>query len=280
MVDRCPNCGQTVRPSARFCTSCGFRLPEQAPVEQPPTVGRSPFATTSTVSPWWQPTQRGEAPAETPSAPAMPQESEAAAAGVEAATAEAAPSSAPEVLPQEAEAPAAEAVPEAAEAVPAPEEVPAWESHVPAGEEFEAPPVSERSLWEETVAEVTALRQRHEAVALGEAGVAEAGEPLQRAEELLDQLRALLPQLAARGTVVVDPEAVAAGLEAAREELAMKRATFDTLGEVAERARAHPRDLDVMLDLVARAEDIIALKAAYTRALAAIDDALAALRKR
>ncbi|MER3484921.1 MAG: hypothetical protein C4345_02000, partial [Chloroflexota bacterium] len=68
MVDRCPNCGQTLRPGARFCTSCGFRLPEQAPPEQPPAVGRSPFETTSTVAPWWQSTPRSEAPAETPSA--------------------------------------------------------------------------------------------------------------------------------------------------------------------------------------------------------------------
>jgi hypothetical protein len=145
-------------------------------------------------------------------------------------------------------------------------------------EEFEAPPVVGPSAWEETVAAVVALQQE-EVPAPVVPGPSETAEPVKRAEELLDQLRALLPQIAARGAVAVDPEVVAAGLEAAREELAIKRAKFDTLGEVAERARTHPRDLDVMLDLVARAGDILELKDAYTRALAAIDDALAALRK-
>lgn len=55
MVDKCPNCGQPSRPGARFCTSCGFRLPER-PVEQEPSpLSRSPFATTSTVAASWWP---------------------------------------------------------------------------------------------------------------------------------------------------------------------------------------------------------------------------------
>jgi hypothetical protein len=28
-MDQCPNCGQQIRSTARFCTSCGFRLPER-----------------------------------------------------------------------------------------------------------------------------------------------------------------------------------------------------------------------------------------------------------
>jgi hypothetical protein len=51
-MDRCPNCDATVRPNAKFCTSCGFRLPNPAPVLKPepevrPDGWRSPFATTS-----------------------------------------------------------------------------------------------------------------------------------------------------------------------------------------------------------------------------------------
>lgn len=275
MIDRCPNCGQTVRPGARFCTSCGFRLPEQ-PAESAPQASRSPFATTSTVSPWWRSGPPPETPAERESAPAEPQESQPAPHGGEvAASAEGAPS---ETVAEAPEAPAVEPAPEVAEAGLVHEAAPAWQAQAPAVEEFEAPPVVGPASWEETVA---ALQQREEAPAPVIPGPVEVGvgEPLKRAEELLDELRALLPQLAARGAVAVDPEVVAAGLEAAREDLAMKRATFDALGEVAERARSHPRDLDVMLDLVARAADIIELKAAYTRALAAIDDVLAALRK-
>ena len=48
-MNRCPNCAAQNREGAKFCTSCGFRLPaEQAPVV---TNERSPFATTSTVPP-------------------------------------------------------------------------------------------------------------------------------------------------------------------------------------------------------------------------------------
>ncbi len=50
-MNRCPNCGAQNRDGAKFCTSCGFRMP--APDASKPaataTAERSPFATTSTV---------------------------------------------------------------------------------------------------------------------------------------------------------------------------------------------------------------------------------------
>ena len=55
MVDKCPNCGQPGRPGARFCTSCGFRLPERPVEPEPSPLSRSPFATTSTVAASWWP---------------------------------------------------------------------------------------------------------------------------------------------------------------------------------------------------------------------------------
>jgi hypothetical protein len=49
-MNRCPNCAAQNREGAKFCTSCGFRLPvESAPLI---TSERSPFATTSTVPPF------------------------------------------------------------------------------------------------------------------------------------------------------------------------------------------------------------------------------------
>jgi zinc ribbon protein len=49
-MNRCPNCAAQNREGAKFCTSCGFRLP----VTSAPTNSsdRSPFATTSTVPPF------------------------------------------------------------------------------------------------------------------------------------------------------------------------------------------------------------------------------------
>jgi hypothetical protein len=45
-MDRCPNCDAAVRPNAKFCTSCGFRLPTPEPAK-PSEPWRSPFATTA-----------------------------------------------------------------------------------------------------------------------------------------------------------------------------------------------------------------------------------------
>lgn len=50
MVDTCPNCGQPSRAGARFCTSCGFRLPDRSVDSDSAPLARSPFATTSTVA--------------------------------------------------------------------------------------------------------------------------------------------------------------------------------------------------------------------------------------
>lgn len=60
MGETCPNCGQPSRPGARFCTSCGFRLPERQVDSEGNTLSRSPFATTSTVaaSMWPSSTQK------------------------------------------------------------------------------------------------------------------------------------------------------------------------------------------------------------------------------
>lgn len=51
-MNRCPNCAAQNRDGAKFCTSCGFRLPVDA--EPAITADRSPFATTSSVPPYSQ----------------------------------------------------------------------------------------------------------------------------------------------------------------------------------------------------------------------------------
>jgi hypothetical protein len=64
-MNRCPNCAALNRDGAKFCTSCGFRLPGD--LSNTGTGDRSPFATTSTVPPSADPTEAaaGSEPSET-----------------------------------------------------------------------------------------------------------------------------------------------------------------------------------------------------------------------
>ena len=50
-MNRCPNCAAQNREGAKFCTSCGFKLPAAPETPMAPFSDRSPFATTSTVPP-------------------------------------------------------------------------------------------------------------------------------------------------------------------------------------------------------------------------------------
>jgi hypothetical protein len=85
-VEPCPNCGQPVRATARFCTSCGYRIPERAQgstdnapvfasnwIEE--STGQAPAveAQPSPASTWpTAPTEEAAAPAEVQWAPPAP----------------------------------------------------------------------------------------------------------------------------------------------------------------------------------------------------------------
>ncbi len=90
-MDRCPNCGSATRAGARFCTACGFRLPEQQPAANEPA--RSPFATTSTYSGQWSSTNWNQ-----PAPPPVPVDA------AETATAATEPTPEPDAVPIEVEA--------------------------------------------------------------------------------------------------------------------------------------------------------------------------------
>ncbi len=103
-----------------------------------------------------------------------------------------------------------------------------------------------------------------------------------RAESLLDELRDLLPSLAAATTTEdetppapgIDTNAVADELSAALPE----SDRFSDLRETLETARANPRDIDTMLSIVGRAGDLIDLLDTRDALESAISTAIARLR--
>lgn len=295
MIDKCPNCGQPVRPGARFCTSCGFRLPERPVEPSPSPLSRSPFATTSSVAASWWPST-AEPSGEKAESPAAEPEPDAT---IEAVTPQEATGQAaiePETVEQVPDGGLASAWPSLSSSPPPATE--SAEQEVPAITEQAAEAESEMAgdggavvtgntgdTWEKVVREFPAFEPTpHEATVPLEVAVegpAAGDDPLARVHALLDEIKALLPlvlgpnQLAA----AADVESVASALAAAREEAVADRATYDALAEIVADARERPRDVDVMLTLMGRAEAIASLRAAYDRCLAAIDNALAVLAR-
>ena len=103
--------------------------------------------------------------------------------------------------------------------------------------------------------------------------------PAERAERLLAELAALLPALGAGSPGGgVDHAAVVAALAESRSAAETEAETFRSLRAAVATAQARPRDVDVMLDLVGRADAMAAAMAAHDRYAAAIDAATRALR--
>lgn len=110
---------------------------------------------------------------------------------------------------------------------------------------------------------------------------ADAGPPsLAHALDLLDELRSLLPTFAIAAPAI-DTAAIAEELELALSPDPSSAALTLDLTELRaamENARDRPRDIDTVLDLSRRVDDVLALLDAHDRAVAAIESAAAALR--
>ncbi len=106
----------------------------------------------------------------------------------------------------------------------------------------------------------------------------------ERAEQLIDELRGLIPSIAGSEASPTEPETVTAGgpvvqptideLEAARPSAGQ----FDELRTALENARSNRRDVDTMLDLVGRVDDLISLLDAQDRLDGAVGHAIGQLK--
>ena len=296
-MDRCPNCDAPVRSNAKFCTSCGFRLPNPAspsqpsaqPVVQPEPVvrsedWRSPFSTTSHYEDNQSWTARVPPPAPEPVAP-PPLSVDPAATAVDAAPTFAGwPNfSTSTILAGEtdatdatasANAPSADDASLISEMViePTPAEViapndaslddtqPIEQNAAARGESA----VEVEDLNDpETVSELDAPHATTEPE-VGENPVETPAEPVaatvggvasdlvHRALSLVDELRSLIPSL--RPVSSGSPDiAGARGILSESGAAQPDADSLSSLRDAIQTATQRPRDIDVMLDLVARA---------------------------
>ena len=202
---RCSNCGFDNRTTAKFCVTCGVRIPDAAP------PARDPYTATAATATWPAPTRPAEAAAAQDSwagwgAPSEPGES---------------------TLNQPAEVVAA----------------------------------LEQALDEGDAAAMGAAAPLTRMPAFGDA--APAGDALGQAIELLDTLRGLLPIALATSAVGAGHDADAVLAQTSDDDYSALR------GLVAE-AEARPRDIDVMIRLSQRIDDITDLLAERDRLRAAL----------
>jgi hypothetical protein len=99
-----------------------------------------------------------------------------------------------------------------------------------------------------------------------------------RAVQLVDELRELIPRLSASaGPETGTIQDVIGSLNEALQHQGSDAERFQSLRAAVATAQARPRDVDVMLDLVSRAETIAAVLAAHDRYVAAIESAVSTL---
>lgn len=269
LMEQCPNCGQPIRPTARFCTSCGFRLPERRAGDSATSAnGRQEIA--SLASQWGAAASQTEAP--TPLYAAAP-----AASAVDSTTvAEREPEPAwpsstvsggdqtpasvtSQTIPSEPETKA----PETAPSQPAPA---SWGAPAPASDpeplapQPEVPTQLQKVVEEETISNVS---ENKITIALFH----------------IERLRQLVPDLSGWSE---EQAASINGAIAYLEQALLNReeevAPFHGLRETVAAAKKDPRDIDVMIALADRATDIEELLAVHDRYSIGLREALIALK--
>ena len=266
-MDHCPNCHAPLRPGAKFCTSCGHRIADEAAA--PPPSWPEP-AVEPAASAWPAPQDSGAS-----SWPAAPAPSDGWAASPVAGGWPAAPAAGGWPAPPpaagwpEAPAPVDPGIPPIQEtvALTAPEAVveaapaAAWPAADPVA------PERPEAVVIETPAAVTVA-----AVAATVPFDAD-GDPRARAAELLQELRDLLPRLANPNGL--DPAQLADILEAG---VAADRTRWAGLRAVMERARDNPRDVETVLLLSQQVDEVLALVDRHEELTAAVQRAVVQLR--
>jgi hypothetical protein len=274
-MTRCTNCGAEIRPGAKFCTSCGFRV---AASDAPVTPARSPFATTSSTS-WTETVIAPPPPPEPPPAPASVVEETVIEvedtrsqelemdenerpgpswyAPVEASTT--GPVSDEMVAALDPDASSSSTDRERDEEVTyypvdgdrvqgEDADVPAPQATAPETPD-EAPGIASAESGEVDATEPDRTAEMPPVVSAPVRSLAGSDDPLGEARDLAARLQGLLEVAAARS----------GGAAAQRVALTADEDEVQALRRVIQAAQERPRDVDVMLDLVLRADTIAAV---------------------
>jgi hypothetical protein len=257
-MERCPNCGTPGRPGAKFCTTCGFRFPDEASDDEPGHDHTDPDVTETDEEPGLFP---GAATDGWPSPP-PPAATVASGWGEQAAAPETAPVE-PSEMP-DAEDTSSTWATGATESWPPPpptavadsDTAPLDPEHVP-DEDIQPAPVDSSDAATDTQAE--------------------AAEAVAGAMRLLDELRQTILEIGPQNSV--DLSGVISDLEVAvHPPGAMAADDVAELRDALLVARERPRDIDTIVDLTKRIDAMLALVIAYDRTIAAIERSLDALR--
>ncbi|MDQ3692023.1 MAG: zinc ribbon domain-containing protein [Chloroflexota bacterium] len=282
-MERCPNCGAPARPGAKFCTTCGYRLPAITATEPPADDGGT--ASTGAASSWPLPPASATADSSASSADdTLDRE-----AGSDEVITMPAPAPEPDGDPdaetagdpEPADGSSTDSVLSSSWPSPAPPRSDPWATTNDASDETGTDDEAEVSVTEEYVV-VPAPASQYEgwSAAVVEEVVPEpagGGTTIARAIALVDELRLLLPALAtgagagSDGSVVSEFEAILATSE---ETSGDRRALRDALNH----ARDNPRDIQTILALSQQADAAITLLDEHDRLVAAVHQALSSLK--
>lgn len=297
MTEKCPNCGATVRPGAKFCTSCGTRLsvepaagaapapptqsqgdPAGETQQQIPAAGAEASSDPPSFSTWSQAGSGWDTPSGQATGDASPEDRFEAAPDSKPESSSSTGAAASESTTYYRPATWGQASADSSESSDT-EKEDRFASWAAAYGTTQAPPAESPAEPREEQDEAARIwRSPEQEEAPETAAVEPTGDPSeahQRATELVEQLREAISQIGLdEATGDHDENLAVIVLAGARGQTG----DFPDIQQALDILREDPRDIDALRDLGAKADRIEALLESHSRLLAAIDEAISEMR--
>lgn len=252
-MESCPNCGTPGRLGAKFCTTCGYRIPDDeidpAADGAPADISETELVASGSMAAW----------------PAVPSSSEALAGGDWGQNAAAKGAIDVESTQDDENEPSTLWSETAADPWPSPPG------------DVAAEPIASGSVAGEQPSDAADEAEQDTHWAATAPNHAETADASARATQLLDELRDAIGAIGREPAV--DLSGVISDLDvAATPPGALAPEEVAELRDALLAARERPRDVDTIVDLTKRVDSLLALVIAYDRAIAAIERSLDVLR--